>query len=230
VTAAGSGAPDWNLGPSDDEIVDQVRGGHAASYEILMRRHNRRVYRAVRAILPDESDVEDVMQEAYLAAYRRLASFAGRARFSTWLVRIAVHCAIDRLRRARRTVPFDPLREEALAEEIGARARDGARDPEQQAGDREVGRLLEGAIAGLPPVYRGAYVLREIEGLAPADAARCLGIEEGTLKTRVHRARRLLREALGREVGSEAASVFRFDGERCDRVVAAVLAKLPEPR
>lgn len=228
VTAAGS-AREWNLGPSDEEIVDLVRGGHAAAYEILMRRHNQRVYRAVRAVLADEWDVEDVMQEAYLAAYRHLASFAGRARFSTWLLRIAVNCAIDRVRRAGRSVAFDPLQEEALFLETGLPACARARDPEQEAGDRELARLLEHAIDHLPPVYRAAYVLREVDGMTPSDAARCLGVEEATLNTRVHRARRLLRDALGREVGAEASAAFRFDGARCDRVVAGVLAALPAP-
>jgi RNA polymerase sigma-70 factor (ECF subfamily) len=226
VTSAEPGPRQWHLGPSDEAIVDQVRGGETDAYEILMRRHNQRVYRAVRAVLGDQPDVEDVMQEAYLAAYRHLASFEGRARFSTWLVRIAVNCAVDRFRQAGRFVAFDPTQEETFARDIGISRTDGADDPEQQAGDRELVRLLESAIARLPPVYRLAYVLREVEGLSPADAAECLGIQEATLKTRVHRARLLLREALGRDAGAEVSSVLRFDGERCDRVVAGVLAKL----
>jgi RNA polymerase sigma-70 factor (ECF subfamily) len=226
VTSAEPGPRQWHLGPSDEEIVEQVRGGQTAAYEILMRRHNQRVYRAVRAILGDQADVEDVMQDAYLAAFRHLGSFAGRARFSTWLVRIAVNCAVDRFRQAGRFVSFDPMHEEALAPEIGMSALAGPPDPEQQACDRELVGLLESAIARLPPVYRVAYVLREVEGLSPADAAECLGIEEATFKTRVHRARLRLREALGRDAGTEVSSAFRFDGERCDRVVAGVLAKL----
>jgi len=146
VTAAGSEPRAWHAGLSDDEIVRRVRGGDAAAYEILMRRHNQRIYRAVRAILPDESDVEDVMQEAYLAAFLHLDGFAGRSRFSTWLVRIAVNQAIDRLRRSGRSLSFDPLKEETLPRESGAFVAPGARDPEQQAGDRELGRRLEAAI------------------------------------------------------------------------------------
>jgi RNA polymerase sigma-70 factor (ECF subfamily) len=226
VTSVEPAPGQWHLGPSDEEIVEQVRGGQTAAYEILMRRHNQRVYRAVRAILGDQAEVEDVMQDAYLAAYRHLGSFAGRARFSTWLVRIAVNCAVDRFRQSGRFVAFDPTQEDALAREIGVAAHDGERDPEQQAGDRELVGRLESAIARLPPVYRVAYVLREVEELSPADAAECLGIPEATVKTRVHRARLLLREALGRDAGAKVSSAFRFDGERCDRVVAAVLAKL----
>jgi RNA polymerase sigma-70 factor (ECF subfamily) len=228
VTAPGSGARSW-AAFSDDEIVDRVRSGDVASYEILMRRYNQRLYRAVRAILGDDADVEDVMQEAYLAAYRHLDGFAGRARFSTWLIRIAVNQALDRLRRTRRSLPSDPLAEDALGWATGSDAmrRD---DPEQCTGRRELARLLERAIEELPEAFRAAYVLRELEGVDAAEAAQSLGIEEATLKTRVHRARQRLRAALGPEVGAAAMDAFRFGGEACDRVVAAVLGLLVQAR
>jgi RNA polymerase sigma-70 factor (ECF subfamily) len=215
--------PAWRLGPSDGEIVERVRAGDRASYEILMRRHNQRVYRAVRSILADESEVEDVMQDAYLSAYRGLGAFAGRARFSTWLVRIAVHHAIDRVRRSGRFVPFDPLREDELEAWTGAASRTG--DPERALGDRELARRLEDAIDALPAPFRTAWVLRELEGMTTSDAAECLGVEEGTVKTRLHRARRLLREALGPELGAARGAAFRFAGARCDRIVAGVLER-----
>jgi RNA polymerase sigma-70 factor (ECF subfamily) len=223
VTAAGSSACPWP-GPPDDEIIERVRSGDAAAYEILMRRYNQRVYRAVRAILGDDADVEDAMQEAYIAAYRHLDDFAGRARFSTWLIRIAVNQALDRLRRAGRSLPFDPVAGEALERAAGVAALGD--DPEQRAGDRELGRLLERAIEALPAAFRAAYVLRELEGMETAEAAQSLGIEEATLKTRVHRARQRLREALGRDLGTAVEDVFRFGGERCDRVVAAVIGRI----
>lgn len=223
MTAAGSSACPWP-GPPDDEIIERVRSGDAAAYEILMRRYNQRVYRAVRAILGDDADVEDAMQEAYIAAYRHLDDFAGRARFSTWLIRIAVNQALDRLRRAGRSLPFDPLAGEALERAAGVAALGD--DPEQRAGDRELGRLLERAIEALPAAFRAAYVLRELEGMETAEAAQSLGIEEATLKTRVHRARQRLREALGRDLGTAVEDVFRFGGERCDRVVAAVMGRI----
>jgi len=211
---------------SDALIVQRVRSGDSACYELLVRRYDQRVYRVVRAILRDDSEAEDVMQDTYLAAYRHLDGFAGRARFSTWLIRIAASQAQGRLRKTGRFVPFDPTLEEARARLIDARAAALARDPEQQAGDRRIGPMLERAIEALPPPYRMAYVLRELEGMATADAAECLGVEEGTAKTRVHRARLLLREALGREVGDDAAEVFAFDGERCERVAAAVMEEI----
>jgi RNA polymerase sigma-70 factor (ECF subfamily) len=209
---------------TDDDALARARNGDSGCYELLMRRYNQRVYRVVRAILRDESDVEDVLQETYLAAFRHLDRFEGRARFSSWLVRIAVNRALDRLRRANRSVPFDPMREDAAAHEVGLVDAQPVRDPEQQLGAREVGRLLETAIEALPAPYREAYVLRELEGMETADAAECLGIEEATVKTRLHRARRLLREALGRD--PQCDDVFRFGGERCNRVVAGVLARI----
>jgi RNA polymerase sigma-70 factor (ECF subfamily) len=205
-----------------------VRRGDARRYELLMRRHNQQLYRAVRAILPDASEVEDVMQEAYFAAYCHLDAFAGRARFSTWLVRIAVNVnrALDRLRRSGRAVPFDPTREDALPYAGAPRwAAGGSTDPERELGLRQLVARLESAVEALPVAYRMAWVLREVEGMTTADAARCLGIEEGTLKTRVHRARRLLQEALGGELAAPS-DLFRFGGERCDRVVAGVLGRI----
>jgi RNA polymerase sigma-70 factor (ECF subfamily) len=211
---------------SDAQLVQRVRSGDPACYEQLLRRYSQRVYRVVRAMLRDDSEAEDVMQDAYLAAYRHLDGFAGRARFSTWLIRIAANQALDRLRKTGRFVPFDPTLEEARARLIDALTAALARDPEQQAGDRQIGRMLEHAIEALPPPYRMAYVLRELEGMSTADAAECLGVEEGTVKTRVHRARLLLREALGREVGDDASEVFAFGGERCDRVAAGVMERI----
>jgi RNA polymerase sigma-70 factor (ECF subfamily) len=214
-----AGTADAGLDLCDEDALARARNGDGASYELLMRRYNQRVYRAVRAILRDESDIEDVMQETYLAAFRHLDGFAGRARFSSWLVRIAVNRALDRRRRAARSLSLDPLREDSAPAEASL-----ARDPEQELGARELVGLLEAAIETLPENFRAAYVLRELEGMDLADAARCLGVEAATVKTRVHRARRLLREALGREIEPIAAEIFRFGGERCDRVVAAVLA------
>jgi RNA polymerase sigma-70 factor (ECF subfamily) len=211
---------------SDDDALTRARDGDRACYEVLMRRYNQRVYRVVRAILRDDSEVEDVMQETYLAAFCHLGSFESRARFSTWLIRIAINRALDRLRRNRRWQAFDPSSEHAAAHAIGHPDAGAARNPEQQVGARELDRLLEDAIAALPTRYRAAYVLRELEGLETADAAECLGIPAATVKTRVHRARRLLREALRRDLDAGIAEVFRFGGERCDRIVCALLQRI----
>jgi RNA polymerase sigma-70 factor, ECF subfamily len=207
----------------DEEIVRRVCRGETALFELLMRRHNTRVYRAVRAVLGDEAEAEDVMQQAYLAAYAGLSGFAGAARFTTWLVKIAVHEAFARLRRRGRLVPLD-----GVAERDMKRLASDSRDPEEQAGARELAALLEAAIDRLPEGYRAVFVLREVEGMSTAEAAECLSLSEDALKQRLHRAKEMLREELYRRVGGATAEVFTFHASRCDRVVAGVLAAIGE--
>jgi RNA polymerase sigma-70 factor (ECF subfamily) len=193
---------------SDDVLVARARRGDPSAYALLMRRYNRRVYRAVRAILDDEMEVEDAMQDAYLAAYRHLSRFEARARFSTWLVRIAVNAALDRRRRSGRALRLDAACETAGLHSRFAPAAEGSIEPERLVG-----------------AQRLVYVLRELEGLGTLDTAECLEIEEATVRTRFHRARRLLRDALGAEV-TAAAEVMPFGGERCARIVARVVARI----
>lgn len=209
---------------SDEEVVDRVLRGEVALFEILMRRHNPRIYRVARAIVKDEGEAEDVMQQAYVNAYTHLSQFAGRARFSTWLTRIAVYEALARARRRRQLEPMD----EAYWADEGEMTRLVAKqlDPEQQALGGELRVLLESAIDALPEAYRSAFVLREVEGLSTAETAECLGINEETVKTRLHRARGRLRETLYRSAGFANALVFPFHYPRCDRVVDAVFARL----
>jgi RNA polymerase sigma-70 factor (ECF subfamily) len=209
----------------DDVLVARARRGDASAYALLMRRYNRRVYRAVRAILDDEMEVEDAMQDAYLAAYRHLSRFEGRARFSTWLIRIAVNAALDRRRRSGRALRLDAACETAALHSPLAPAAEGSIDPERLVGAQRLAVRLEEAIHALPDAYRAVYVLRELEGLGTFATAECLQIEEATVRTRFHRARRLLRDALGAEV-TAAAEVMPFGGERCARIVARVIARI----
>jgi RNA polymerase sigma-70 factor (ECF subfamily) len=206
----------------DEEVVQRVLGGEVALFEILMRRHNRRLYRVARAIVTDEGEAEEVMQQAYFNAYTHLSQFAGRARFSTWLTKIAVYEALARARRRER---FEPIDEGAGADE-GEMSRLVAKepDPEQQALTGELRWLLETVIDALPEAYRSVFVLRMVEGLSTAETAECLGINEETVKTRLHRARGHLRETLYERAGFPSA--FPFPYPRCDRVVAAVFARL----
>jgi len=200
----------------DHEVVSRVKAGDTALFEVLMRRYNQRLYRAARAIVRDDREAEDVMQDAYVRAYEHLAQFAGEARFSTWLTRIAVHEALARVRRRGRFVDL---------EEVMPAVPSPARGPEQRAADGELRRVLEAAIDELPDVYRCAFMLREVEGLSTAETGECLDIPPETVKTRLHRARGLLRRSLEARLG-EAATVFQFGFARCDRVVAAVLARI----
>jgi len=206
---------------SDEEIIDRVQAGDVALYEVLMRRHNQRIYRCARAILRSESEVDDVLQEAYFAAFEHLDRFDRRAKFSTWLTRIAINKALDRLRRASRLVGLDGWPEEDLPHEVPP---DRSRtNPEAQSSARQLAGLLESAIDRLPVAFRSVYMLREIEGLSTEEVAKSLGIEASTVKTRLHRARLRLRRELERRTGSCAEETFTFGNERCDHLVREVM-------
>lgn len=211
-------------GPLTDEaIASRVVAGERALFEVLMRRHNQKVYRAVRGILRDGAEVEDAMQQAWLAAYRGLYTFEGNAQFSTWLVRIAVNEALARLRSRKKLVLLEDEDEELQDEGAAPMT-----DPETQAGTREAIAMLETAVDRLPPIYRSAFMLREVEGLDTAATAEALGVSEEVVKTRLHRARTMLREMLYERVGAAANEAFPFMGARCDHIVAVVLGSIRE--
>lgn len=201
---------------TDEEVVRRVRDGETALFEIVMRRYNQRVYRAVRAILRDDADAEDVMQQAYLNAFTHLRQFAGDAKFSTWLTRIAINEALARLRRRRPELP-----EESMTD-----VESNDPDPEQQASAAQIRDVLKSEIAALPDSYRSVIILREVEGLSTGEAAECLSVSEDVVKQRLHRARTMLRDNLYARAGVTFEHVLTFGNARCDRVVANVLAKL----
>jgi RNA polymerase sigma-70 factor (ECF subfamily) len=204
---------------TDEQVVGQILTGQTALFEILMRRHNERMYRVARAIVRDESEAEDVMQQAYVNAYANLRQFAGKARFSTWLTRIAVNESVARARRRGRYDSYDELSnaEPCMAEQFPG-------DPERQTFSGELRELLEWAIDRLPDGAREVFVLREVEGLSTAEVATSLSISEDVVKTRLSRAKAALRRSLMERTGSTAPEVFRFYRPRCDRLVARVLA------
>jgi RNA polymerase sigma-70 factor, ECF subfamily len=208
---------------SDEEVVARVLAGDTAAFELLMRRHNQRLYRTARAILRDDAEAEDVMQDAYVRAYQHLEQFAGRAKFSTWLTRIAVHEALARVRRRQR---FDAI--ESVIESSGETMTfaSQAPNPEQEAVNAQSSYLLEAAIMQLPDGYRTVLMMRDIEELSTAETAECLNMTEENVKVRLHRARALLRRELYAKAGNSRASAFAFMGDRCDRVVARVLASI----
>jgi RNA polymerase sigma-70 factor (ECF subfamily) len=206
---------------SDQEVIARVMAGDTALFEVLMRRYNQRVYRVARSILGNDSEAEDVMQESYVRAYAHLDQFAGRSTFSTWLTKIAVY---EALARARRSSRFESVGIVPEAEDRGMMMfASGDRDPEKQMFDHEVKSLLEAAIDGLPRDYRSVFAFREIEGMDTAETAECLGVSEEVVKTRLHRARALIRRDLYRRAGATSAAAFQFHLSRCDRVVNAVL-------
>lgn len=215
----------WNQ-LSDEEVVAQVLHGQTALFEVLMRRHNERIYRAARAIVRDDREAEDVMQQAYVNAYAHLRQFGGHARFSTWLTRIAVNEALARVRRRGRYEPFDddnPVTETFMP-------RTFPQSPEKQAYASELRGLLEAAIDHLSDGAREVFMLREVEGLATAEVAQALGVSEDVVKTRLSRARAVLRRDLLDRAGAAVPDVFRFERPRCDRIVSAVLDRIAAGR
>lgn len=205
---------------TDEDIVAQVLAGHTRLFEHLMRRNNRRVYRAARAIVRDDAEAEDVMQDAYVRAYAHLGEFEGRAHFSTWITRIAVHEALARVRRTRRHETLDSLSEEQVM------PRTAEPSPEQRVSDGEMRGLLERAIFALPEDFRIVFVLRAVEEMSGVETAACLGIPEDTVKTRLYRARSRLQEILLADLEPRVTSTFDFEAPRCDRVVGEVFRRL----
>jgi len=207
---------------SDEDVVAQVLEGDTALFELLMRRHNERIFRAARAITRDDREAEDVMQQAYVNAYVNLRQFQRRAQFATWLTRIAVNEALARVRRRGR---YEALDDES-PRVASITDRSAATDPERQAFATELRDLLESAIDELADGAREVFVLRDVEGLSTAETAASLDVSEEVVKTRLSRARAALRQTLLTHAGATVADAFRFYRPRCDRVVAYVLARL----
>jgi RNA polymerase sigma-70 factor (ECF subfamily) len=214
-------------GWTDEEVVERVKAGDTALYEIVMRRFNRRLYRVARAILHDDAEAEDVMQDAYVRAYQHLNQYAGRAPFSAWLTRIAVHEALARLRSRNRT---EQLEETGQNGELSMNMVETSLDPEQNASRAELGQLLEDAVLGLPEQFRTVVMLRDVEELSTSETAVALDLSEENVKVRLHRGRALVRRDLFARVGATARDAFPFMGARCDRVVERLFEFLSKSR
>ncbi|HEV2711399.1 MAG TPA: RNA polymerase sigma factor [Edaphobacter sp.] len=208
---------------TDEEVVDRVRAGDAAMYEVLMRRYNQRLYRTARAILRDDAEAEDVMQDAYVRAYTHLDQFAGRSAFSTWLTRIAVHEALTRLRSRNRHPQVDVTEYDG---EISMKTPSNSLDPEQSASTGQLREFLEEAVLNLPENYRTVIMLRDIEELSTAETAEALDLTEDNVKVRLHRGHGMIRDWLFERIGTGAREAFPFMGVRCDRVVEKVFARI----
>ena len=211
---------------TDEDVITRVLSGESAMFEIVIRRHNQRLYRVARAILRNDGEAEDVMQDAYVRAYEHLGQFAGKARFSTWLTRIAVHEALARHRRQDRYQELEPMSEREG--DPMDRFASSMPNPEQQASNAEIRRLLEEAVERLPDSYRIVFMLRDVEEMSTSDAAEALEITEENVKIRLHRARVLLRKRLYARAGIERKEAFNFNAVRCDRVVKNVFERIQE--
>ena len=208
---------------SDAEIVGEVRAGRIDLFETLMRRYNQRVYRLARAVMRNDAEAEDVAQEAWVRAWSHLSQWEGRASFSTWLCRIALHEAWARRKRGART---EPLEDGSDAGE--GRMREPSSPPPEEGAvyGTEVRSLLEGAVESLPETYRTVFVLRQMEELSTAETAKCLEITEEAVKVRLHRARSALQRQLLERAGPGIRQAFPFLGARCDRLVTSVLTRV----
>ena len=213
---------------SDTDIIQRVLAGDTTSFELIMRRYNRRLFRIARSVLRNDADAEDVVQDAYIRAYEHLAGFEGKGAFSAWLAKIALNEALGRLRgadAAGNQVSFDDPEESEEANYM-ANLITTLPSPEQNAARGEVRHLLEAAIDALPDAYRLTFILCGVEEMSVAETADCLDVEPATVKTRYHRARNILRQQLSGLVDSTAGEAFSFDGERCDRIVSGVFLRL----
>ncbi len=215
-------------GIDDELLVAQVRAGDLAAFELLMRRYNQRLYRVARSVLHDASAAEDAAQEAWIKAYTQLDRFQAPHRFGAWLSRIAFHEALMQRRGNRRLQVVEPATIEALSNTAQGDTTMSDSDPQKLVGDAQVHALLEGGIDRLPENFRTVFVLRAVEQLSVAETAAVLEIPEATVKTRFHRARGLLREALQARIDGAQESLFGFAGHRCDRMVANVMRRLRE--
>jgi RNA polymerase sigma-70 factor, ECF subfamily len=215
---------------SDAELASLAASGVTAAFEAIMRRHNRLLFRTVRSILKSDADTEDAVQDAYLAAWRALGTFRGEAKFSSWLVRIALNEAFKRVRRrASNVVTFGTG---TGTEQEGPEAQmeaDENQRPDLAASRGEMRRLMEARIDELPDLFRTVFVLRAVEEMPVEEVAALLGIPEATVRSRFHRARAHLRASLSRDMDFAIEDAFAFAGVRCDRIVAHVLATITPP-
>ncbi len=219
-------------GLDDGALVERARARDGAAVRLIMQRHNRRLYRVARSILNDDAEAEDVVQEAYVRAFTHLDGFRGEAQLSTWLTRIALNEALGRLRRRRVTVglrDIDAINDQGEARVIYLPSARQDSDPEAAAARAEVRRLLERAVDQLPDPFRMVFVLREIEEMSVEETAFHLGLKPETVKTRLHRARRLLRQSLDKTLSSAVSDVFPCAGTRCARITQAVLERIDLP-
>jgi RNA polymerase sigma-70 factor, ECF subfamily len=206
---------------TDEAIARRVLAGERDLYEILIRRHNQRLYRIARSILRDEIEAEDVMQDAYLSAYAHLDQFEGRASFKTWISRIAMNEALAHLRRSGRFVEWDETMNEDRAH-----GSTSPETPEDELSRRELSGILNEAIDSIPVRYRLVFVLRQIEGMSTEEVAQIAGISSDNVKARFHRAKIALRKDIDRRIGRHAPELFSFHLSRCDRIVESVLRRI----
>jgi RNA polymerase sigma-70 factor (ECF subfamily) len=222
-----SSTPNPAADAPDAELAVRIAAGEPAAFEALMRRHNRALFRTARAILRDDAEAEDALQEAYLQAYRAIGTYRAEAKLSTWLARIVANEALMRVRKRARRAEIVPMQAGVFETEINEIPDDNMDEtPERSAQRTEMRRLLETQIDALPDDYRVVFVLRAVQEMSVEETAEALGIPQATVRTRLFRARSLLREGLATKIDVACEEAFSFAGERCDRIVANVLERM----
>jgi RNA polymerase sigma-70 factor, ECF subfamily len=215
------------LGLPESELVDFARAGDRQAFRAIMTRCNQRLFRIARAVVRDEAEAEDVLQEAYTRAFAAIATFRGDSGVATWLTRIVLNEAHGRLRRRKATVDLDELDvAQAGAQVLSFPGSARSEDPEADAARAQIRRILERAVDDLPEPFRLVFVLREVEELSVEETAAHLNLKAETVKTRLHRARRRLREALDAQLAGVMVGAYPFLGARCERITEAVLQRL----
>jgi len=215
----------------DAELVLLARRPDGDAFRIIMQRHNQRLYRIARAVMRNDSEAEDVVQEAFVRAFTNLATFRGDSSLATWLSRIVLNEAFGRSRRRRETVELTVIetRQKSQGQIIASPHVSPQLDPERVMAQREIQLMLERAIDKLPEAFRTVLVARVLEEMSVVETAILLGLRPQTVKTRLHRARGFLKEALQKDVGSDLTGASPFGGQRCERLTSMVLHRLGLP-
>lgn len=214
------------VGVGEAELITRAAHGDSTAFEAIMRRHNQLLFRTARSIVRNDAEAEDVTQEAWMRAWRALGNYRAESKLSTWLVRIATNEALGRLRRkSAQVIPLEAAMMSSEPETQAALTDEPERGPEQSVQRSQMHKLIEARIDLLPEAFRTVFMLRAIEEMSVEEVAEALDIPKATVRTRFFRARSLLRESLAQEMDTALGDTFSFDGERCDRIVSAVLAR-----
>jgi RNA polymerase sigma-70 factor, ECF subfamily len=223
-----SEAPQNQVFADEFSLAQRIAGGERAAFEVLMRRYNRRLYRLARAVLRDEAEAKDALQDAYLCAYRSMGQFRGHATLSTWLSRLVLNECAARRRRCRRRDNIVPIVSADPGAEAFARVADAGEPPEHTTARAQVRQVLERKVGELPESLRLVFVMRSIEELSVEEIAATLSVSQDAVRSRYFRAKGLLRESLAKEIDLAEGDIYDFGGVHCDSVVAGVIARLPQ--